>query len=112
MTILERSGVSKQVLESELNQPRRNRTLGDDAESGRPKSRSWVGELGMVKGIVELDAKCEFRAFPDSSHRRSLADRKIRIELSRPGDDIQPCIAVSRRTVRADYGCLTDHRRS
>ena len=50
----------------------------------------------MVKGIVKLDAKREFRVFPNSSHGRSLADREIRVELSRTVDDALTDVTITR----------------
>src|SRR5215472_13007483 len=102
---------SEEVLQAELNESRRDRALRDDAERGRPEGRPGVCKLRMVKSVIELHAKCEFRVFPYASHRGPLADREIGVELSRSGDDVQAGITVSRRTVGPHHRRWTDHGR-
>src|SRR5258708_36262845 len=92
---ISRGGVSKQIFEAELDQPRRHRSLRDDAEACRPKIRARIGELRVVEGIVELRAKSKLCVFPDAAHRGRLADGEIRIELARPVKDALPGISVT-----------------
>ena len=57
----------EELLQAELDQPRRHCRLGEDAEVSRPKHRAWIRELRVVNGIIELYAERELCVFPDTS---------------------------------------------
>src|SRR5438477_7095778 len=96
------------ILQAELNQPRRHRGPADDAEVCRPKIRTGIGKLRVIEGIVELHAESKLCVFPKAADRSRLAERKIRIELSRSVDNALTGIPVTRRSIGPSCGRLTD----
>src|SRR2546425_8170121 len=98
------------VLQAELDQPGRHRGLADDAEVGRPKIRTGIGELRVIEGIVELYTESKLCVFPKAADRSRLTEREIRIELSRSVENTLTGISVTRRSIGPNCGRLTDCR--
>src|SRR5438445_12514059 len=89
--------ILENVLQAELDQPRRHRSPADDTEVCRPKIRTGIGELRVIEGIVELHSESKLSVFPKTSRRSRLAEREIRIELSRSVHNALTGTAVPRR---------------
>ena len=64
--------ILEKVLQAELDQPRRHRGLGNDAEVCRSQSRAGIAELRVVQRIVEFHAQRNCCIFPEASHSRRL----------------------------------------
>src|SRR2546425_10936273 len=87
------------VLQAELDQPGRHRGLADDAEVGRPEIRTGIGELRVIESIVELHTERKLCVFPKAAGRSRLAEREVRVELSRPVHNALTCTPVTCRAV-------------
>ncbi len=87
--------ILKEVLQAELDQPGRYGGLCNNAEVCRSKIRSWIGELWVIEGIVELCPERQLCVFPEAPNRGRFAEREIRIELSRSVDDALACISIT-----------------
>src|SRR5467141_2055906 len=103
--------ILEEILQAELDQSRRHRSLCDDAEVCSPKIRAGIGELRVIEGIVELRTERQLCVFPEAPDRGRFADRKIRIKLSRSVDDALTGISIAQRPVGPDGGSSTNGRR-
>jgi hypothetical protein len=102
--------ILKEVLQAELDQTGRHRSLSYDSEVCGPKIRAWIGELRMIEGIVKLRAERQLRGFPETPDRGHFADREIRIELSRSIDDALTRISITQGPVGPDGGRVANSR--
>jgi len=88
--------LSKNIFQAELNQSRGYRRTRDFAEGRAGRHRhARIGELRMVKRIVEFRTELEPSVFTDATHPRRFAQGDIPVELARPGDDAHSSIAIS-----------------
>src|SRR5438270_7688985 len=83
------------VFQSELDQAWSDGRLGDNPEDCSAKNRPRIGELRMVKRVVELRAESQCRVFAEPTHRGRLANGDIGIELAGPGDDALTRVSIS-----------------
>src|ERR1700730_14601105 len=102
--------ILEKIFQAELDQPRRHRGLRNDAEVCRSQSSAGIAELWVVQRIVELHPESKLCAFPKAPDRGRLADREIRIELSRSVGNTLTSIPVTQRAVGPDCGRITDCR--
>src|ERR1700730_1383233 len=102
--------ILKEVLQSELDQTGRHRSLRNNAEACGPKIRAWIGELRVIEGIVKLCAERQLRGFPEAPDCGHFADREIRIEWARSVDDALTRISITQRPVGPDGGRAANSR--